>query len=153
MNDFVIRKGKPADVPQVLNLIKELAVFEREPDAVKVSEEELLNDGFGDSPAYRLLVAEKDGEVVAMSLYYYRYSTWNGKCIYLEDLVVTESERGKGIGKALFEAILGRAREEGCRKMNWQVLDWNTPAIDFYKAFDADLDGEWINGSITLQEV
>ncbi len=150
--DYTIRAGVKEDVPAALNLIKELAVFEKEPDAVLVTEEELLNDGFGKKPLYGLLVAEHEGVVVAISLYYYRYSTWKGKCLYLEDLVVTETMRGKGVGSALFEATLNQAKEDGCRKMNWQVLDWNTPAIEFYKKYNAELDGEWINGSITIRE-
>lgn len=145
-----IREGREADVPVLLQLIRELAIFEKEPDAVVVSEEELLQDGFGEHPLYGLFVAEVEGAVVGISLYYYRYSTWKGKCLYLEDLIVTEKHRGKGIGKALFAKTLDKAREEGCRKMNWQVLDWNTPAIEFYKDFNASLDPEWLNGYIDL---
>lgn len=145
-----IREGRGTDVPVLLQLIRELAIFEKEPDAVVVSEEELLQDGFGEHPLYGLFVAEVEGAVVGISLYYYRYSTWKGKCLYLEDLIVTEKHRGKGIGKALFAKTLDKAREEGCRKMNWQVLDWNTPAIEFYKDFNASLDPEWLNGYIDL---
>lgn len=150
--DYTIRKAVKEDVPAALALINELAVFEKEPDAVVVTEAELLNDGFGDKPLYGLLVAEVSNNVVGIALYYYRYSTWKGKCLYLEDLVVTETMRGKGVGSALFEATLNQAKEDNCRKMNWQVLDWNTPAIDFYKKYNAELDGEWINGSITIRE-
>jgi GNAT superfamily N-acetyltransferase len=147
----MIRKGRVEDAPAVLALINELAVFEKEPDAVIVTEEQLREDGFGANPLYGLFVAEVDNVVVGISLYYYRYSTWKGKCLYLEDLIVTESFRGKGLGKALFEATLDQARQDNCTKMNWQVLDWNTPAIDFYKSYGADLDGEWLNGSIDLK--
>jgi GNAT superfamily N-acetyltransferase len=147
---MVIREGRETDIPSLLALIRELAIFEKEPDAVVVTEEELLQDGFGSNPLYGLYVAEVDGVVVAISLYYFRYSTWNGKCLYLEDLIVTEKHRGKGIGKALFQKTLDKARELRCRKMNWQVLDWNTPAIKFYEDFDATLDPEWLNGYIDL---
>jgi len=146
-----IRKGTKNDIADLLRLIKELAVFEKEPDAVVVTEAELRKDGFGEKPLYGFFVAEVDEKVVGISLYYYRYSTWNGKCLYLEDLVVTESHRGKGIGKALFQRTMDKAKADGCRKMNWQVLDWNTPAIEFYKDFNAGLDGEWINGYIDLK--
>ena len=145
-----IRKGTEGDIKALLALIQELAVFEKEPDAVVVTEEELLADGFGPNPLYGFFVAEVEGEIVAISLYYYRYSTWKGKCLYLEDLIVTEPHRGRGIGKALFQTTLDKAKADGCRKMNWQVLDWNTPAIEFYKDFNAGLDGEWINGYINL---
>ncbi|MFT5723937.1 MAG: GNAT superfamily N-acetyltransferase [Bacteroidia bacterium] len=141
-----IRIGNQSDIPALLRLIKELAVFEREPDAVVVTEAELLADGFGAHPLYAFFVAEVDEEIVGVSIYYYRYSTWNGKCLYLEDLIVTKKHRGKGIGKALFTTSIDKAKADKCRKMNWQVLDWNTPAIDFYKDFNAGLDGEWING-------
>lgn len=148
--NITLRKGQETDVPEVLALIQELAIFEREPDAVLVTVEELRNDGFGENPAYQLLVAESEGKVVGMSLFYYRYSTWKGRCLYLEDLIVTEKYRGQGIGKLLFKATVDVAKAENCRKMNWQVLDWNQPAIDFYKLFHAELDGEWINGSLNL---
>ncbi|MBO6516413.1 MAG: GNAT family N-acetyltransferase [Bacteroidia bacterium] len=149
--DVLIRKGTTSDVAATLQLINELAIYEREPDAVVVTEEELREDGFGQNPLYGLLVAEVDQVVVGISLYYYRYSTWKGKCLYLEDLIVTETQRGKGIGQQLFEATLSIAREENCRKMNWQVLDWNEPAIGFYKKYNAHLDDEWINGSIDIK--
>lgn len=143
---MLIREGNKEDIPALLKLIQELAVFEKEPDAVVVTEAELLADGFGKNPLYGLYVAELDGEVVAISLYYYRYSTWKGKCLYLEDLIVTEKHRGKGIGKAMFEKTIQKAKEAKCRKMSWQVLDWNTPAIKFYEDFDATLDPDWLNG-------
>jgi GNAT superfamily N-acetyltransferase len=145
-----IRIGIKEDVPALLELVRELAIFEKEPDAVVVSVDELEKDGFGSNPLYGFFVAEIDNEIVGISHYYYRYSTWKGKCLYLEDLIVTEKHRGKGIGKALFQRTIDKAKADKCRKMNWQVLDWNTPAIDFYKDFDAGLDGEWINGYLDL---
>ncbi len=145
-----VRQGEERDVPALLRLIQELAIFEKEPDAVIVTEDELLQDGFGTNPLYGLLVAELEGTVVGISLYYIRYSTWKGKCLYLEDLIVTEKHRGEGVGHKLFRATLDVAKEKKCKKLNWQVLDWNTPAIDFYKKYDAYLDGEWINGSLDI---
>ena len=152
MSQILIRSGKPSDIPATLQLIKELAVYEREPDAVVVTEEELLEDGFGPHPYYGLLVAELDGSIVGISLYYYRYSTWKGKCLYLEDLVISEPHRGKGIGKQLFQATIDQAQKDKCRRMNWQVLDWNEPAIKFYETFKASFDGEWLNGYLVFSE-
>ncbi len=148
---MIVRKGREEDATVVLELIRELAVYEKEPEAVIVTEDQLREDGFGADPLYGLFVAEVDSKVVGISLYYYRYSTWKGKCLYLEDLIVTEAHRGKGLGKALFEATLNQAKEDNCTKMNWQVLDWNTPAIGFYTSYNAELDGAWLNGSIELR--
>ncbi|MFT5512680.1 MAG: GNAT superfamily N-acetyltransferase [Bacteroidia bacterium] len=145
-----LREGKEDDIPQVLGLIQELAVFEKEPEAVVVSIDEMVRDGFGPAPLYGLFVAEVNQRIVGTSIFYYRYSTWNGKCLYLEDLIITESYRGQGIGKRLFSKTLQKAKDEKCRKMNWQVLDWNTPAIKFYEDFDATMDPEWLNGYINL---
>jgi GNAT superfamily N-acetyltransferase len=117
---ITIRKATPEDIPRTLELIQELAVYEREPDAVVVDVEELTRDGFGDNPAYGLFVAETEKEIVGIALYYFRYSTWNGKVLYLEDLVVTESERGNGYGRKLLNAILKEADEQNCRLCTWQ---------------------------------
>lgn len=141
-----IRPGRPEDVPAVFELIQELALYERAPQEVTNTPEQLLQDGFGENPAYGVLVAEDAaGQVVGMSLYYFRYSTWKGRRLYLEDLIVRESQRGKGLGRALLEATVAVARQTGCTGLMWQVLEWNTPAIDFYKAYGARLDGEWVN--------
>lgn len=148
--EIKLREGKPEDIPQALELIRELAIFEREPEAVVVTVEEMVRDGFGPSPLFGFFVAELNQQVVGISIYYYRYSTWNGKCLYLEDLIITESYRGQGIGKKLFAETLQKAKDENCRKMNWQVLDWNTPAIKFYEDFDATMDPEWLNGYIDI---
>ncbi|MBI1305538.1 MAG: GNAT family N-acetyltransferase [Bacteroidetes bacterium] len=148
--DFSIRKGVKKDIPDALRLIKELAVFEREPDAVITTEESMLKDGFGDKPIFEFYVAEINNEVVGLSLFYYRYSTWKGKVLYLEDLIVTESARGNGIGKTLFETTLHHAKKENCVRMTWQVLDWNTPAIEFYLQYGASMDGQWINGTLDI---
>ena len=143
-----IRRATEKDIPRTLELIQELAVYEREPDAVVVDVEELIKDGFGDNPAYGLFVAETENGIVGIALYYFRYSTWNGKVMYLEDLIVTESERGNGYGRKLLNAILEEADKLNCRLTTWQVLDWNEPSIEFYKKIGADLDETWINCTV-----
>jgi len=150
---FFIRKGNPEDVPSALELIRELAVFENEPDAVVVSETEMLADGFGPNPVFDFYVAEIDTTIVGLALYYYKYSTWTGRCMYLEDLIVTKAFRGKGIGKALMQKLIDLAAHEKVRRLEWQVLDWNAPAINFYKTLDAELDAEWINCELTLDKL
>lgn len=140
-----IRKGTPEDVPQAFELIKELALFEKAPEQVTNTPEMMLKDGFGPEPIFGLFVAEVDGRIVGLSLYYYRYSTWKGKRLYLEDLIVTEAMRGYGLGKKLLDKTVEEARQTNCTGMMWQVLDWNEPAIKFYESYGARLDGEWIN--------
>jgi GNAT superfamily N-acetyltransferase len=148
--DITIRAGKAEDVPEVLALIKELALYERAPEAVITTEAQLLADGFGAQPLYHLLVAEYQGRLVGLALSYYRYSTWKGKCLYLEDLYVQEAYRRLGLGERFFEALLQKARTEACQRLCWQVLDWNTPAIEFYKKLGATLDAEWVNGYLEV---
>lgn len=143
-----IRRATPEDIPRTLELIQELAVYEREPDAVVVDEAELTRDGFGENPAYGLFVGETENGIVGIALYYFRYSTWNGKVMYLEDLIVTESERGKGYGRKLLNVIIEEADKLNCRLTTWQVLDWNEPSINFYKSIKADLDESWINCTV-----
>ena len=145
-----VRKGKVEDIPRTMELIRELAEYERALDQVNIDVETLTEDGFGPDPAYGLLVLEAAGsdELVGMALYYEKYSTWNGRCLFLEDLVVTERERGKGYGLQLFSAVAAEAIRRHCAYMQWQVLDWNTPAIDFYKAMDAEVSSEWLNGRL-----
>jgi len=145
---FTIRKGEVKDLEKVLELIKELAIYEKEPDAVNISVEELKRDGFGDNPLYGLYVGETENGIVGIALYYNRYSTWNGKVLYLEDLIVTESERGKGYGRQLLNAIITEADKQNCRLCIWQVLDWNEPSINFYKSIGAELDESWINCTV-----
>lgn len=142
---YQIRKGRREDLPQVLTLIKELAHYERALDEVETTVEQLEADGFGPQPLFGFYVAEEEGALLGIALYYYRYSTWKGKSLYLEDIVVTASARGRGIGKQLFDQMVREAREQNCHQVNWQVLDWNEPAINFYNKLGADLDGEWIN--------
>ncbi len=148
-----IRKGKREDLPRALELIKELAEFERAAHEVSNTVSKMEEDGFGINPVYGFFVAEEDGVIQGISLYYYRYSTWKGKRLYLEDIVVTESQRGKGMGKMLFDTTMKLALDEGCTGMMWQVLEWNKPAIDFYKKYNARLDGEWINCSLEASQI
>ncbi len=148
-----IRQGTAADVPAAFELIQELALFEKAPHEVENTIEQMLIDGFGPQPVYGFLVAEADNRIVGISLYYYRYSTWKGKRLYLEDLIVTASYRNKGIGKLLFNATIDFARQNNCNGMSWQVLEWNTPAIEFYKKFNASFDGEWVNCTLTGQQL
>jgi len=140
-----IRIGNLNDVEGALELIRELAEYEKAPDAVENTVERMRKDGFGDKPVFEFFVAEESGEVVGLALYYYGYSTWKGRFLYLEDLIVTASYRGKGLGKQLFDAIIFKAKEEGVALVGWQVLDWNEPAIAFYKKLGASLHPEWIN--------
>ncbi|MCG9794066.1 GNAT family N-acetyltransferase [Flavobacterium algicola] len=140
---MVIRKGNSNDMEAVLELIQELADFEKEPDAVEITVANLKADGFGSNPLFELFVAEKDSKIIGMALYYYKYSTWKGKSIHLEDLIVTESERGNGIGNILLEQMVALAQEENIKRLEWNVLDWNTPAIEFYQKFGAEILKEW----------
>ncbi|MEM7550716.1 MAG: GNAT family N-acetyltransferase [Bacteroidota bacterium] len=149
-----IREGRKNDLPQVLALIKELAEYEKAPHEVSNTVEMMESDGFGENPIYGFFVAEEESTIVGISIYYYRYSTWKGKRLYLEDIVVTEKKRGSGIGKMLFDRIIEKTIETNCTGMMWQVLDWNTPAINFYKKYyKAKLDEEWINCSLSLEQM
>ncbi len=145
MSNVEIRKGEVSDLPAVLDLIKELAAYTGYLDQVENTVEQMAIDGFGPDPIYRMLVAERDGVVIGTSIYYYRFSTWKGKRLYLEDFVVRESERGKGIGKLLFEATMKVALSEKCSGMMWQVLKDNRNAIGFYESYNADFNREFIN--------
>lgn len=142
---LTIRQGIENDLADALRLIKELAVFEEEPDAVVTTVDSMRTDGFGDQPVFGFFVAEVNGEIVGLSLYYDRYSTWRGRCLYLEDLIVTENFRGQGIGKALFDRTVQKAREDGYQGISWQVLDWNDPAIKFYETYGAKIEHQWLN--------
>ena len=145
----LIREATREDVPHILLLIRELAAFEKAPGEVTVTEEELLSDGFGNRPLFKAIIAEYDGELAGMALYFYSYSTWKGKCVYLEDIIVKKEKRGLGIGSALFEEVIAAADRYGARRLQWQVLEWNDTAIRFYKKYNASLDPEWVNGKIT----
>jgi GNAT superfamily N-acetyltransferase len=145
-----IRKATAADVPAILDFIRALAIYEREPDAVSATEEALLRDGFGPNPFYFCLIAEHDGAPAGFALYFFNYSTWMGRPgLYLEDLFVHPEFRGFGIGKALLQEVAAIAVENNCPRLQWEVLDWNTPAIDFYRAMGAEFLDEWRNVRVT----
>ena len=149
--EFKIRKASAADCPRMLELVRELAIFERAPEEVTVTLEHFIETGFGRNPVWKALVAVDAAEnIVGISLYYMRYSTWKGLMLYLEDLIVTESYRGQGVGKKLFDSTVEEARGMGVTGMMWQVLDWNQPAIDFYKKYGADISSEWLNCTLSL---
>lgn len=148
-----IREGRIHDLEAALELIKELAAYERASHEVTNTIEMMLEDGFGSNPVFGFYVAELDNKIVGLSLYYYRYSTWKGKRLYLEDIIVTKSERGKGIGNRLFDITMQKSIEENCTGMMWQVLDWNKPAIDFYKRYDTRFDNEWINCHLEVSQI
>ena len=144
-----IRKATKSDCERMMELVRELAVFERAPDEVTVTMEHFIETGFGKNPVWQALVAVNEEEkIIGISLYYMRYSTWKGLRLYLEDLIVTSAYRGKGIGKMLFESTVGEARKMGVTGMMWQVLDWNEPAINFYKKYKSHFDAGWINCSV-----
>lgn len=138
-----IRPGTAEDMPEVLRLITELAIFEREPDAVVLTVDDLVRDGFGSDPLFHTYVAETDNRISGMALFYFRYSTWKGKTIHLEDLIVTEQARGTGVGLALYAKIIERGKAENVRRIEWNVLDWNTRAVDFYARSGAKILSDW----------
>ena len=140
---MIIRKGTKEDMQAVLDLIIELAVFEKEPNAVVVTKEDLIRDGFSSNPLFYTFVAENNGEIIGMALYYYRYSTWKGKTIHLEDLVVKESQRGTGAGFALYSEIIKQGKKDNVRRIEWNVLDWNKSAIAFYEKSGAKILKDW----------
>ncbi|MDE0771766.1 MAG: GNAT family N-acetyltransferase [Salibacteraceae bacterium] len=151
MNNILLRKGTPSDIPELLALIKELAAYEKEPEAVIVTEKLLLEDGFGDNAIFDFLVLEKDGIVAGIALYYTKYSTWKGRCLYLEDIIVKESERMNGFGSMLLKELVSIAEKTGVKRLEWQVLDWNEPAINFYKKHKAIIDGDWLNCKVEFE--
>ncbi|WP_192347382.1 GNAT family N-acetyltransferase [Algoriphagus sp. Y33] len=152
---YTLREGKIEDLPRVLELINELALYEKAPEQVSNTLEMMEVDGFGENPVYGMFVCVKDetSEIVGIAIYYYRYSTWKGKRIYLEDLVVTQSERGNGAGKLLFDRIMKKCLEENCTGMMWQVLDWNEPAINFYRKYGTTLEAGWLNAHLQDYEI
>ena len=149
---ITIRKAVKEDCPRLLELITELAVYEKAPNEVTVSLEHFTESGFGKNPVWWAFVAEEDGVVLGFALYYIRYSTWKGQRMYLEDIIVTEKARGKGIGKLLMDRLIAEAKEKKFTGIMWQVLEWNEPAINFYKKYyNANFDDEWTNCSINFQ--
>jgi GNAT superfamily N-acetyltransferase len=150
MNAISIRRAEQKDCARLLELVKELAVYERAPDEVTVTLDHFIETGFGEDPVWWAFVAEADGLIVGFCLYYVRYSTWKGARMYLEDIIVTEAWRGKGVGKMLFNSLLEEAREKGWKAISWQVLEWNEPAINFYKKYNAAFDPEWVNCTLNV---
>lgn len=146
----VIRAAEHRDIPQILTFIRALAEYEREPDAVTATEADLERDGFGPNPFFNCLIAEDDGRPAGFAFYFFNYSTWLGRPgLYLEDLFVMPEFRGRGVGRALLQRVAAIAVEKGCPRLQWEVLDWNQPAIDFYKAMGADFLDEWRNVRVT----
>lgn len=141
----IIRKAVKEDCDRILELVKELAMYEKAPQEVTVIPDHFKNSGFGDNPVWWAFVAEVDGMVEGFALYYIRFSTWKGQRMYLEDFYVNENMRGRGIGKLLFDKLIQEAKEKNLNGIMWQVLEWNEPAINFYKKYNASFDGEWVN--------
>jgi ribosomal protein S18 acetylase RimI-like enzyme len=151
--NYTIRKAIKEDVPALLGHVKELATYEKAPDAVEVTLEEMEADGFGPNAIYSAFVAETEGKIVGMALYYIKYSTWKGKAIYLDDIIVNEKYRRFGIGGKLFEEVVKVGKEMGIRKIDWQVLDWNEPAIQFYKKYNTVFTNEWVNCTLYGKQI
>jgi GNAT superfamily N-acetyltransferase len=145
-----IRRAVREDCSRILELVKELAVYEKAPDEVTVTLPHFEDSGFGENPVWWAFVAELDGRVEGFALYYIRFSTWKGQRMYLEDFLVTEKLRGQGMGKLLFDQLIAEAKEKGLNGIVWQVLAWNEPAINFYKKYEASFDAEWVNCSISI---
>lgn len=148
--EIKIRKVVKEDCPRLLELINELALYEKAPEEVTVTLEHFTESGFGENPVWWAFAAELDGKIEGFALYYIRYSTWKGQRMYLEDLIVTEKLRGQGMGKLLIERLIEKAKEKKLSGIVWQVLEWNEPAINFYKKFNAKFDTEWVNCSIDV---
>ena len=141
--DFIVRQGEEKDMHSVLDLITELAVFEKEPDAVDISVTDLINDGFSENPKFKIFVAEQENQIIGIALFYERYSTWKGRTIHLEDLIVTKNKQKIGAGKALYTAVLKYAFDHDFNRVAWEVIDWNVNAIDFYKSTGATYLKDW----------
>ena len=150
---MIIRKARAEDMEAALELIKELAIYEKEPDAVIVTVEDLIRDGYGDDPLFYCYVAVEDGTIVGMALYYYRYSTWKGRTLHLEDLVVKENQRGSGVGFALYSEIIKTGYEDNVQRIEWNVLNWNTPAIEFYRKSGATVLEDWMVAQMSREQI
>jgi GNAT superfamily N-acetyltransferase len=151
--NIIIRKGEKQDLPLVLELIYELASFEKAPDAVTNTVEDMERDGFSVHPIFGFHVALTDNKIVGVAIYFIKYSTWKGKALYLDDLIVTEKCRRQGIGKKLLDAFMAEAKAIGAKQVHWQVLDWNTPAIEFYKKIGASIEAEWWDCKMTEEQI
>ena len=148
-----LRPAIEIDLPEVYSLIQELATYEKAPEEVTITIEDLRKDGFGEHPLFEIIIAELENEIVGMAFYFISYSTWKGKCIYLEDIIVRHSHRGKGYGKLLFEAVILKSKTFGAKRLSWQVLNWNEPAIHFYKKYNASINDEWLNGRLIEEQI
>lgn len=147
---IVIRRALKEDCARIMELITELAIYEKAPTQVTVTLEHFIESGFGINPVWWAFVAEENGVIQGFALYYIRYSTWKGQRMYLEDILVTDEMRGKGIGKLLFDQLIDEAKEKKLNGIIWQVLEWNDPAINFYKKYNTHFDAEWVNCSINV---
>jgi len=148
-----LRIAKKEDCPRLMELVNELALFEKAPEEVTVSLQEFEDAGFGEKPVWKAFVAEDNDIIIGFALYYVRYSTWKGRRVYLEDLIVTEDYRGKGIGKLLFDKVIRETQELGYSGMVWQVLDWNEPAIKFYNKYGSSIEAGWLNASLSKEQL
>lgn len=153
MSEIKIRRAVQEDMGAVYHLIKQLAEYEKAPKEVEVTVTQLMDDGFDAIPAFTCYVAEQAGEILGFALYYMKYSTWKGRCLYLEDFIVDEKHRGHGIGSRLFNRVIKDAQNLNVKRMEWQVLDWNKPAINFYKKYNAELETEWLNGRLYYNQL
>jgi GNAT superfamily N-acetyltransferase len=151
--NIALRIAQKDDCPRLIELVNELALFEKAPEEVTVSLQEFEDAGFGNNPVWKAFVAVDNDVIIGFALYYIRFSTWKGCRVYLEDFIVTEEYRGKGIGKLLFEQIIQETKELGYSGMVWQVLDWNEPAIGFYKKYEANIEEGWLNASLSKEQV
>lgn len=150
---IIIREGRKRDMKYVLNLIKELAIYEQAPREVEVTEKELRRDGFGNKPLFKTLIAESNNKIVGMALFYIKYSTWKGRCIYLEDIIVSEKYRNMGIGSELFERLIEIGKKMKVKRLEWQVLNWNQSAINFYKKYKPAFSKEWVNVKLIYKQL
>jgi GNAT superfamily N-acetyltransferase len=149
-----IRHGQKEDLPEILNLIRELAEYEHALHEVETTTDSMESDAFSDdNPLFRFIVAEQNSEIIGTAIYFFTYSTWKGKVLYLEDIVMKQKYRRKGIGKLMFDFLVQIAKTEKVKRMSWQVLDWNEPAINFYKKINATFDAEWINCKLTKNQI
>jgi GNAT superfamily N-acetyltransferase len=151
--NITLRIAKKEDCLRLMELVNELALFEKAPEEVTVTLDEFEEAGFGKKPIWKAFVAETDGLIIGFALYYIRYSTWKGSRMYLEDFIVTETMRGRGIGKLLFDRLIAEAKELGFNGMMWQVLDWNEPALNFYKKYEASVEAGWLNASLSKEHL
>ena len=151
--NITLRVAQKHDCPRLIELVTELAVFEKLPEEVTVSLQEFEDSGFGTNPVWKAFVAEDNNVIIGFALYYVRFSTWKGRRVYLEDFIVTEEYRGKGIGKLLFEQIIKETKELDYSGMVWQVLDWNEPAIKFYNKYEATIEKGWLNASLSQEQI